>query len=316
MVTAKVKVATVLAAVALAAGVASGALPDRATPAGSGTVVLDTFSIWRMHYEIGPPVLSTGESATFKYRWLNYKTPPAPDDWPQLEFDDQSWHRGPVTLAVKTALLARVCLRGKFTVTDPASVRGLWLSVGYSGGIIVYVNGKEVHREHIARGKAIAEGPGGEERTLENMPIPTELLRKGMNVVGVAIVRAPYPESGGEPGEDVYNINPCEILRARLTAADSSGLIPNSGRPQGLQVWNADTMASDLNHDFGDQAEPLRPVRIVGARNGLFSGKVVVGSTEPIRGLKVTPGSIEGRGGTIPASAVRIRYAIPWGEEA
>ena len=323
------RIATAVAVLALAAVTAGGAAPadaqegravpnqaaPAAPPAGAGTVVLDTFSVWRMHYELQPPVLATGEKVSFKYRWLNYETAPPPGDWAETEFDDQSWHRGPVTLAIKSALLARACLRGKFTVTDPGAVKGLWLSGAYRGGVIVYVNGQEVHRAHAAEGEAIAEGPGGEERALENVPIPLALLREGTNVVGLEIVRAPYPESGGEPGEDVYNINPCEILRARLTAADGSGLIPNASRPRGLQVWNADTMAKDLNVDFGDQAEPLRPVRIVGARNGSFSGKVVVGSTEPIRGLKVTPGRVRGEGGTIPASAVRIRYAIPWGEE-
>ena len=330
MVPAKRKIATALVALVLAAGAASGTVLANAQdagdtegvpagqavpPAGKGIVVLDTFSNWRMHSELAPPVLSTGEEAVFKVRWLNHKTPPAPENWAQLEFNDQSWHRGPGSFALQTALLERICLRGKFTVTDPEAVGGLWLWARYRGGIVVYLNGREIHREYIARGETIAEGRGGEERELVDVPIPTALLRKGMNVIGLEAVRARYPESGGEPGEDVYNINTCEITRARLRAADSSGLVPNARRPEGLQVWNADTMASDVNLDFGDAAEPLRQVRIVAARNGMFSGKVVVGSTEPIRGLKVTPGSIEGEGGRIPASAVRIRYGIPWGDE-
>ena len=54
-------------------------------------------------------------------------------------------------------LQARGLCRGKLTVVDPASVRGLALSVGYRGGLIVYVNGREVHREHIAQGQALAQ---------------------------------------------------------------------------------------------------------------------------------------------------------------
>ncbi len=311
---AKVKVATVLAAVALAAGVASGALPDRATPAGSDTVVLDTFSIWRIHCSLKPPLLeTTGKPAVLRTGWLNVETPPPAAGWTPPEFDDRFWHRGPAGLAAKTPLLARVCLRGKFTVTDPTAVKSLRLSATYRGGLVVYLNGKEVHREHIAEGAAVADGPGGEERTAAACPIPLKLLRTGLNVLAVEGIRAPYPASDAQEGQEEYRINTCEVRRVRLTASDSSGLIPNAARPEGLQVWNADAMASDFNLDFGDQAEPLYPVTIMGARNGAFSGKLVVGSTEPIRGLNVTPGSLQGKGGSIPASNVRIRYALPWG---
>jgi hypothetical protein len=281
----------------------------------AGTIVLDTYGVWRMHFQIEPPVLWNGDQVHFGYEWLNYRTAAAPDDWAQPEFDDENWCRGPVTLALESALGARLCLRGKFTVTDPGAVRGLRLSAAYRGGIIVYVNGVEVHRDHLADGAALADGPGGEERALSDLPIPEGRLRPGLNVIGIEIARAPYPETGGEPGEDVYDLNTCEITRARLTADDPSGLVPNASRPAGRQVWNADTMATDLNLDFGDQAEPLRPVRIVGARNGLFSGKFVLGSTEPIRGLRVTPGDLEGPGGRISASAVRVRYGVAWGDE-
>ena len=75
-------------------------------------------------------------------------------------------------------------------------------------------------------------------------------------------------------------------------------------------------MAVDLNVDWGDRCEPLRPVRIVGARNGLFTGKVIAGSTDPIRGLTVTPGDLRrsGAAGVIPAAKISVRYGIPWNE--
>ena len=41
----------------------------------------------------------------------------------------------------------------------------------------------------------------------------------------------------------------------------------------------------DFDLDFGDPSEPLRPVRIAGPRNGACSGKVVVGSNDPIEHL-------------------------------
>jgi hypothetical protein len=260
-------------------------------------------------------VLATGETATFSCRWMGYQTPAAAPDWMKPDYDDRFWHRGPLTLMPKTAVLARACLRGKFTVTDSAAVRGLRLSVTYNGGLVVYVNGTEVCREHVAAGQALAEGPGGEERTLTDREIPAAALRDGVNVIALEVVRASYPTEGVETGEDVYNVNTCEIKRIQLTASGSDGLVPNVVRPEGLQAWPADPLALDMNLDFGDGAEPRRPVTIIGARNGAFTGKILVGSRSPIRGLKATAGDLTGEGGRIPADAVWIRYGTEWGEQ-
>jgi len=124
-------------------------------------------------------------------------------------------------------------------------------------------------------------------------------------------VRAPYPEA---TEDNVYEENSCQILRVRLTADGAGGLVPNAVRPDGFQVWTADPLAVDLNVDFGDRAEGVRPVVIVGARNGIFTGKVGVGSTTPIRGLKATAGDLTGDGGSIPSANVQVRYGIPWGD--
>ena len=290
-------------------GVASAQVEEAAEPA---KVILDTYGVWRMHTQLAPPVLASGQTVELKYVWLNHETPSPSADWMSPDFDDSTWLRGPVGLAPKSALVSRVCLRGKFIVTDPHAVTGLQLSAGYRGGLVVYVNGRQVHREHISEGGHVAEGPAGEERTLSAFPIPEGLLTKDMNVVGLEVVRAPYPEA---TENNVYEQNACEILHVRLTSPGAAGLISNAVRPDGFQVWNADAMAVDFNADFGDQAEPLRPVQIAGARNGTFSGKVVVGSTESIHGLKATPAALEGASGTIPAANVRIRYGVPWGEQ-
>ena len=102
-------------------------------------------------------------------------------------------------------------------MTDPAAVQGLALSVAYRGGLIVSVNGKELKREHIAPAAALAEGPAGEERTLPNLPIPAELLRKGMNLIGLEVVRAGYPEE--DRGRHLRG----QLLRDPPGAADFGG---------------------------------------------------------------------------------------------
>jgi len=54
------------------------------------------------------------------------------------------------------------------------------------------------------------------------------------------------------------------------------------------------------------------PVRIVGCRNGSFSGLVVVSSPEPLRGLAAEVSDLARRqaGGTLPKGCVRVRWAI------
>ena len=50
---------------------------------------------------------------------------------------------------------------------------------------------------------------------------------------------------------------------------------------------------------------------------GVYAGQVVVGSMAPIRGLKVSTAALEsGTGGTIPASAIEVRYPVPSETEA
>jgi len=128
-----------------------------------GTVVLGTYSVWRMHYQIEPPVLWTGERVSFDYEWPDYKTAARPADWAAQESDD--------------------------------------------------------------------------------LPIPNELCRASPTTLGLEVVRAPYPESGGEPGKDVYNLNTCEIMHARLTPDGPSGLVPNARRTA-ANLAEAATMAA------------------------------------------------------------------------
>ena len=102
-------------------------------------------------------------------------------------------------------------------------------------------------------------------------------------------------------------------IEARLTSAGDAEVVASAVRPQGLQVWNTDVMTTDLSVDFGNPAEALRPVMIMGAKNGSFTGKVVVGSTLPIKKLKVVPGELKGKEGSIRAANVEVRYGVPWG---
>jgi len=330
-----------------------------------------------MHHALKSPVIKMGEelkTVTFKVRrqehvirFLNWETPLPPTGWKVPGFDDSGWLRGVARRSCMTPYLAQLCLRGKFTLTDPKQVKDLRLSLAFRGGAIVYVNGQEVIRAHVqpetpgqaylaepypreaflseenvilgevgpipTRGQRAKQGGPGPEtlrrlelrtRILSDVAIPQSLLRPGTNVLAIEIIRAPYHQVIEEMrqehkkkrlGEYQLTWNTCEIRWVRLTAASTEGLIPNATRPQGLQVWNSDLLLSDFDMDFGDRTEPVQPIRITGVRNGFFSGKVVVGSTNPIKKLRVTATELAADGMTIPASTVQIRYAAPWGRE-
>jgi Glycoside hydrolase 123, catalytic domain/Glycoside hydrolase 123, N-terminal domain len=350
---------TVIGLVLAAALFAAPAAGQQATGSaeGTSTVVLDTAGFWRMHHTLAPPVIQFADGVRPilpKWKWLRGQTAAPAAAWQGVDFDDSVWLRGPGRMAARTPFLSRLCMRGTFRVTDPAKVEGLSLSMAYRGGAIVYLNGKEIARSHVLGGSdsknALAENYPVEAftpdrdwgsrrssrqkpesaslrnmrtRTLGNVAIASDRLRKGINVLALEIVRAPYHVILDEKKRawartHIYTMafNTCEFGRVQLTAPKAEGLVSNAARLPGLKVWNSSVLAADFDLDFGGQVEPLKPIHLVAARNGAFSGKVVVGSTEPIRGLKATPGNLRGADGAmIPASAVRIRYGLPWGSE-
>ncbi|MFB3891874.1 MAG: glycoside hydrolase domain-containing protein [Phycisphaerae bacterium] len=337
-----------------------------------GLVVLDTAGVWRLHQTFSPPVIQSDKGASpllFGRKWLDQATEAPPQTWTNADFDDSAWLRGPARIAWDTPYLSRLCLRGKFTVTDTASVKGLALTLAYYGGAVVYVNGKEVLRKHMpgdikdgndapADGypdEAFVDGQGGNlgelgpyskqtsaedarrialRTRLAEAAVPPSLLRKGTNVVAIQIVRAPYGRAMEKfrdkfdhpsvkrmlgtkelPTITELKWGTCSIRHVQLTAGATGGIVQNAVRPGGFQVWNSEVLASDFDQDFGSSAEDLRPMCIAGARNGSFSGKVVVSSGKAIKSLRAAVSDLKGPG-TIPASAVRIRYGIAWGEDA
>jgi hypothetical protein len=243
--------------------------------------------------------------------------------------------------------LAQLCLRGKFHVDDPAAAGGIKLAVCYRGGAAVYVNGRELVRSHLPK-----EGPLGPDTPAEAYPreayyledgrlpegygrkgstsprlqlrlrtieaaIPPEMLRKGSNVLAVALFRAPLSKDVYEKlkplkhERDYLLWDVCGLHSLRLTAPATARLRPNATRPAGVQVWNSSLLNIDTDLDWGDANETLRPIRIVGARNGAFSGKAVLGCDGAMAEVKAAVSDLAGpAGAVIPAAAVRLRFAI------
>lgn len=318
----------------------------------AGNLILDQCGSWRMFHVLKPPEIALDDGAKPvvypKSFWLNGETAPPPADWTRPEFDDADWLRGPTGMQSRASFVARLCLRGRFLVADPALVKSLKLTVGYHGGAVVYLNGEEIGRKHLAAGASLAEAypleafvtPKGElfgklekpdqettrretlrQRTLE-VDLPLRLVHKGINVLAIEIVRSPYHKTVDEKKkmnwtqEFLYSMpwNTCELTAVGLSA-DGAGVESNIAWPQGMQLWNGTLLRTDFRLDSASPGETLRPITLTGARRGVFSEKVVVASANPIRGLKAVPSELRGTAGTIPASALRVRYGAAGGAE-
>ncbi len=266
---------------------------------------------------------------------------PPPRGWTAVDFDDSDWARSPgpfrggilFTSAGRYQFYLDVsgllCLRGKFRVENPAAVRKLTLSLEYRGGVVACLNGREVLRRHLPGGKIEAGTPGAaypreayarpagsaRDRRAGPRELPAGLLRRGINVLALELHRSDFrPEAlkwkrwyaGYRDGWPHVGLS-----SLRLAAESAPGaIVPNLSRPAGVRVWNQDVHRVFSAAEYGDPCERLRPVRLVGARGGSYSGQVVVGSTSKLAGLKAAAGGLvrAGGGGEIPAAAVRVRY--------
>jgi hypothetical protein len=309
------------------------------------------------------PLLLSGTVVPPPYNQVDHQeSPPPPSGWDQPAFDDFAWPRSRVSWVGPSAFSrfssATLCLRGRFVVTDPAAVQGLYLTLKYYGGVRVLVNGREIARQFLPAGTLAPETPAetypkgaylddkdvivpfgdseygwsriqGEQkkdglerrasrtRVLGPLPIPADALRKGENLITVELRRTEYPYESlrwfkkAEGGTKPFWI-PMNLFELRLQAA-GGGVTPNVARPKGAQIWSENTNDRVCVLDYGDTGEGVRPVRIVGARNGFFTGQFVVGSDQPLKGVQVTAGDLKAvtGGGTIPAGAVTFLYGLP-----
>ncbi|MHC4716913.1 MAG: hypothetical protein ACYS5V_08085, partial [Planctomycetota bacterium] len=206
-----------------------------------------------------------------------------------------------------------LCMRGKFRVAEPARVKALRLSVSCRGGIVVHLNGREVTRKDLPPGPltpataATAYPPtayltpdgkllpeprrvkpddgevfrriASRDRTLGPIDLPTDLLRKGVNVLAVQVHRSDFDPAAAKYLRKYTRAawNPLAVTALRLEA-EGRGIAANTSRPAGVQVWNQDRNDRTGPDDYGDPCEPLRPMLLTAACNGVFSAKVVVGS--------------------------------------
>ena len=296
-------------------------------------------------------------------------SPLPPPDWAGPSMDDSAWPRVrlPQPSPTDGDLRARpqrreggtatVLLRGKFEVKNPAQVKSCNLSLDYWGGVVVYLNGREVFRRHVAGDKpdllALADdypteafvtandkpgillGFGDEkwadkeenvrrlalrERSARDVALPAALLQPGVNVLAVEVHTAPCYNmihiTFGRDGVG-WPWAPIGLRRAQLTMSPAGAVVANIERPDGIRVRNLGVADTVTAFDYGDPWDTVRPILIYAARNSVFSGRLVVDSDQPIKGLKASVTDLvqAQTGAKLPASSIRVRYAVAAGPD-
>ena len=254
--------------------------------------------------------------------------------FPAVNVSNQSGNTGSLNFYDTVVVLTRA----KFEVKDLAKVKSCRLSLDYWGGVVVYVNGREAVRVDVPVGQSnlvdtVARDypeeafltPAGRplktdddknqdrlalrDRRLRDFEIPAALLRPGVNVVALELHPAPIPINALKTRVFGADWPPIGLLSASLTVSPNAAIAP---RPRGIHVWNCAAYDTVTAFDYGDTSQPLRPIVIRAARNSVFSGRLMVSSDSPIKGLKVEVSDLTlDRGSAkIPSAAVRVRYAV------
>lgn len=292
--------------------------------------VLDNRTNWRCWFVYRSAVIgpAAGAKVARGPDWRRVAPTPGPSGaWRRVDFDDGHWQRlsGPFfpgTGNGSSEYLARLCLRGKFNVDDPSCVHQLHLAITFRGGAAAYLNGTEVARAHLPAGRlapdtladdyppSAATRPDPDIRLRRlSVTLDGSALRKGLNVLAVEVHRSAFPPGPARAAKWAT----CGLHDLTLTADPPESVRPSFFRPQAARVWNADPLAAvGREVTYGEPSEPLRPIRLVGPRNGVCSGQVVVSDVRGVQALSARIGPFAGPGGrTLPPSAAGVRYTAP-----
>jgi hypothetical protein len=198
------------------------------------------------------------------------------------------------------------------------------LAEEYSKEAYVDANGMAIPFD---RKKPEQNAGGLRVRKLAGVAVRRGLLKRGENVVCVELHRSPVREVflGAKRGKGDKDLFPHVALYDFQLRATGAGLTPNAvhwDKASGTRVWagnvliDNNALPSGCFWGPGTWQVPNGPpgaISLVGARNGCFSGQVMLYSAG---GWTKSPGavagdlSLAGGGGTIPAANVRVRYAF------
>ena len=263
------------------------------------------------------------------------------DDWTGVRFDDSTWPAtpGPITHQEHLRDLAALCLRTRFEIHNPAATGDLTLTLSYRGGAVAYLNGREIGRKDMPEGDLKATTPAspypleayqdkeglllstrirGKQKPPEGLAlrkrsatitIPASSLRKGINVLAIRLHRAPTNEvahTAKWPPKGKCHWTLIGMFGAELTAA-SGEAVP----PAPFQAWTGNPLYDAWDQEPAEPGRPVGTIRLEGARNGVFSGVVMMRMNVPTKKLTVAPDELKAGEAAIPASAWTVRWAVP-----
>jgi hypothetical protein len=119
------------------------------------------------------------------------------------------------------------------------------------------------------------------------------MLRKGLNVFAVECLGAPIAEAGIR-AKHADNYRPphmrahAGILKVRLESSQARNVEPDVGPTAAIAIANVPPAQTMFAGDYAHPGGGLQRVRLIGARNGSFSGRVALSSAQIIRDLKAT----------------------------
>ena len=335
---------------------------------------------WRMFMGWKTPTLIT-EDGKQRKRLLGKKTRNNPDpkplpvrkswtppkNWTAVDFNDTYWPRarGPAVVPQprrggmiwdmgNPANWNLVCLRGSFYVKDPKKVNLPRVILRYYGGGIIYLNGREIQRGHLPKGKIDYETladpypleqyirPDGKlyvpddrknrdyydrfanrvravtpKRWVNAVEIPRDMLRKGVNTIAIEVHAAPVNEAMVERKTAAflkfgYQAWPhAGVVEAKVVVGVPTGLVQNVAPEEGLHVSNEHPWETLYAYDYSHPQPSIRPIALSGAKNGSYSGRLLVSSREDVVDLKVTSTDLTHTDGKAKLAAPRIRFAEP-----
>ena len=229
--------------------------------------------------------------------------------------------------------LGLVSMRGKFHVKSRWKVRKLWLSLSYRGGFVAYLNGKEIARASLPQGgldpstaaddyplaaflppkdKALKpyspESPWLlRERRFGPVEIKKRYLQKGLNVLAINLHRSDFPAECKDKG---FSFSPIGLAELSLEARASENAISAIQERDGLHARTEPVWREVFESDQFDSVEQSQQIRIAAARNGTFSGQIVIGSAGAIQNLQLGVGTLKQEEGdaSIPNSQIVIHY--------
>ncbi|PCJ57396.1 MAG: hypothetical protein COA79_16135 [Planctomycetota bacterium] len=251
----------------------------------------------------------------------------------------QSYFQGTDPFVAGIGLMA---MRGKFIIKDAKKVDKLSLDITYRGGYVAYLNGKEISRKSLPKGKIEHTTPSDvypldafvikafgktkpfnwythrdkkfhpnwakRERKSGVIEIDKKYLVDGVNVLAIEMHRSEYPREckSKKVGFNFATIGIGALSLKADTSADNA--VPANKRAGEFNIWSVPTWKDAGPGSFGNQADGLNPVKIAGTQNGTFAGQFMAGSNKSIEGFEVKKSILTGPEGEIGIDNISLKY--------